>query len=110
MNMDEKKNIPEFVLKKMDDIMRLCHQTKVARIGLFGSALRKDFDPEKSDLDFVVEFFEPDAPGISDRYLTLAESLETIFEKRVDLITARSIRNPVFSAEVYTSLCPLYAA
>ena len=82
----------------------------VARIGLFGSALREDFDPEKSDLDFVVEFLEPDAPGISDRYLTLAESLETIFGKRVDLITARSIRNLVFSAEVNTSLCPLYAA
>lgn len=90
--------------------MRLCHQTNVARIGLFGSALREGFDPEKSDLDFVVEFFEPDAPGISERYLTLAESLETVFGKRVDLITARSIRNPVFSAEVNTSLCPLYAA
>lgn len=108
--MEEKKYIPEFVLKKMDDVMRLCHQTNVARIGLFGSALREDFDPEKSDLDFVVEFFEPDAPGISDRYLTLAESLETIFGKRIDLITARSIKNPVFSAEVTTSLCPLYAA
>ena len=56
MNMEEKKYIPEFVLKKMDDVMRLCHQTNVARIGLFGSALREDFDPEKSDLDFVVEF------------------------------------------------------
>ena len=110
MNMEEKKHTPEFVLIKMDDIMRICHQTNVARIGLFGSALREDFDPEKSDLDFVVEFLEPDAPGISERYLTLAESLETVFGKRVDLITARSIRNPVFSAEVNTSLCPLYAA
>lgn len=108
--MEEKKNIPDLILKKMDDIKRLCHQTKVAKIGLFGSALREDFDPEISDLDFVVEFLEPDAPGISDRYLTLAESLETIFERRVDLITARSIKNPVFFAEVNTSLCPLYAA
>lgn len=110
MIMSLTQNIPAFVLEKMSEIRRICAETNVAKIGLYGSALRADFDPEKSDLDFVVEFHAPDAPGISDRYLTLAESLEKIFGRRVDLVTARSIRNPVFSASMSASLCPLYAA
>lgn len=105
-----KQDIPEFVLEKMDDIERICVETNVAKIGLFGSALREDFDPKKSDLDFVVEFHAPDAPGISDRYFALAEKLEIIFGRPVDLVTARSIKNPVFSASVASSLRPLYAA
>ncbi len=104
------QNIPGFVLDQMDEIRRVCAETNVAKIGLFGSALRRDFDPAKSDLDFVVEFLDPDAPGISDRYFKLAESLESIFGRRVDLVTARSIKNPVFSASVSSSLRPLYAA
>lgn len=94
----------------MDDIERICLETNVAKIGLFGSALREDFDPKKSDLDFIVEFHAPDAPGISNRYFALAEKLESIFERPVDLVTAHSIKNPVFSARVASSLRPLYAA
>lgn len=108
--MNERPNIPSFILEKMDEIKESCAETNVAKIGLFGSVLRADFDPENSDLDFVVEFLDPDAPGISDRYLKLAESLEMIFARRVDLVTARSIKNPVFSASVSATLCPLYAA
>ena len=108
--MNAPQNIPTFILEKMDKIRQVCYEANVAKIGLFGSAMRSDFDPEDSDLDFVVEFHAPDAPGIADRYLTLAESLEKIFGRRVDLVTARSIRNPVFSANVSATLCPLYAA
>jgi predicted nucleotidyltransferase len=108
--MKPQHDIPAFVLEKMDEIERICIETKVSKIGLFGSALRDDFDPEKSDLDFIVEFHAPDAPGISDRYFALAEKLEIIFRRPVDLVTARSIKNPVFSASVASSLRPLYAA
>jgi uncharacterized protein len=108
--MNTTDHIPAVVLEKLDEIKRVCIEANVAKLGLFGSALRADFDPDHSDLDFVVEFHAPDAPGISDRFLTLAESLERIFGRRVDLVTARSIRNPVFSASVSATLCPLYAA
>jgi predicted nucleotidyltransferase len=63
---------------------------------LFGSALREDFNPDKSDLDFLVVFDSPDAPGISDRYFSLAEGLERIFHRPVDLVTKQSIKNRIF--------------
>src|SRR5271165_488940 len=43
-------------------VAALCRQYHVRQLALFGSALLGDFDPEHSDLDFLVEF-EPLAPG-----------------------------------------------
>jgi uncharacterized protein len=58
---------------------------KVSGLEIFGSATREDFDLEKSDLDFLVEFQDPDRPGIADRFMCLAEGLEQIFSRKVDL-------------------------
>ncbi|WP_425432381.1 nucleotidyltransferase family protein [Granulicella pectinivorans] len=33
-----------------------CRQYRVRRFAVFGSAIRDDFDPERSDIDFRVEF------------------------------------------------------
>ncbi len=41
---------------KRRELKALCEQHGVERLALFGSALRDDFDPEKSDLDFSVTF------------------------------------------------------
>ncbi len=35
-----------------------CRRNHVRRLSLFGSSLRADFDPDRSDLDFLVEFEE----------------------------------------------------
>jgi predicted nucleotidyltransferase len=103
-------DIPAFILAKKYEVERICAETRVAKMWVFGSALREDFDPGKSDLDFVVEFDESDAPGISDRYFTLVEHLEKIFQRPVDLVTSRSIKNRVFAESVKSSIRPIYAA
>ncbi len=41
---------------RMHELEALCERHQVERLALFGSALREDFDPESSDLDFSVEF------------------------------------------------------
>lgn len=54
-------------------IADLCRRYRVARLELFGSATRKDFDPECSDYDFLVEFL-PLEPGKNfDTYFGLLE-------------------------------------
>jgi predicted nucleotidyltransferase len=44
-------------------IEALCRTYRVKRPDVFGSAVRADFDPVRSDVDFLVEF-EPD-PGLN---------------------------------------------
>lgn len=60
----------------------------VSRIGLFGSAVRGELTKE-SDLDFLVEF----RPGEKnyDRFFELGELLESLFKRRVDLLTVESV-------------------
>lgn len=76
-----------------------CREFAVEWLDLFGSAAAGDFRDATSDLDFVVQFGGERA-GIADRYLGLAEALETVFERPVDLLTERSIRNPIFRRSI----------
>ena len=50
--------VPPLVTAKQADIAALCRLAGARSLDLFGSAVREDFDPKRSDLDFVVEFIE----------------------------------------------------
>ncbi|MSR60493.1 MAG: hypothetical protein EXS05_23105 [Planctomycetaceae bacterium] len=78
-------------------LVRLCRRYHVRRLDLFGSATRDgQFDESSSDLDFLVEFDPCDAMGPADQDFGLLEALTQLFAREVDLVTARSLRNPYF--------------
>jgi len=91
------------------EIPDLCRRYGVARLELFGSAASGAFDPQRSDLDFLVEF-DAGASGLFDRYFGLKESLEALYGRRVDLVTAGSLRNPYFIEAINKSRQLVYAA
>ena len=98
------------VEQNLDAIRALCREYGVLRLELFGSAATGAFDPERSDLDFLVEF-EPAPPGgYADAFFGLKESLEQLFGRPVDLVAAAAIRNPYFRESVEGAKVPLYAA
>jgi uncharacterized protein len=100
----------EQIEQKREQIVQLCHQFHVRRLALFGSALGDDFDPERSDLDFVVEF-ETLPPGTyANTYFGLITALELLFGRKVDLVEEGSIRNPYFRQEIEARQETLYAA
>jgi len=104
------KALPPFVTQHLHAIDRLCHDLSVRELRVFGSAVTEHFDSTRSDIDFVVEFSDPDAPGIADRYMALAEGLELIFQRPVDLVTRQAMKNPVFRHTVDSTSRSLYAA
>ena len=82
-------------------VAELCRRFQVQRLFLFGSAAGDRFRAEGSDLDFLVEMADRQPTGAyADRYLGLADALEKLFGRRVDLVTAQAIRNPYFRREV----------
>lgn len=91
-------------------IAELCLKHKVRRLELFGSAACGDFDPDRSDLDFLAEFQPLEGPGIADRYFGLLFGLEKLFGRHVDLATINSIRNPYVLKSVNETKVPVYAA
>lgn len=104
------KQLPTFIQSHMDSLNLLCMKHGVRKLCLFGSALTEKFDTSKSDLDFLVEFTDPQSPGIASRFMGLAEDLEALFERRVDLITKSSVRNPLFKEQLASNSQALYAA
>lgn len=91
-------------------LAHLCREHHVRRLEVFGSAARTDFDPESSDLDFLVEF-EPMAPvAYAQAYFSLKEALEALFNRPVDLITPASLSNPYFRASLTATSERVYAA
>jgi predicted nucleotidyltransferase len=98
-----------FVLQdQREEIAAVCSRLGVKRLDVFGSAVRTDFDPAKSDLDFVVQFAGSHGRGYADRYLALAEALEKLFARPVDLLTERSLRNPILQRAIAADRRTLY--
>jgi len=81
-------------------IAELCRTYDVHTLDVFGSATTGVFDPASSDFDFVVSFADEALGTLADRYLDLAEGLEALLGRSVDLLTERSIRNPIFRQAV----------
>jgi uncharacterized protein len=94
----------------MSELGELCRRYGVRRLELFGSATGDKFHPDTSDIDFLVEFHDPEVPGYADRYFGLLESLQGLFGRPVDLVVDRAIRNAFFREAVERTKQLLYAA
>jgi predicted nucleotidyltransferase len=77
----------------------LCHQYKVRRLFVFGSAVSNRFRPD-SDIDLIVDFNHVELRDYADNYFSLKDELEKLFNRKVDLLEAQAIRNPFFKAVV----------
>jgi uncharacterized protein len=96
--------------QKHQELATLCRRYHVARLAVFGSALREDFDPQHSDLDFLVEFQPLPQGTYADTYFGLKEGLEALYQRPVDLVVESAIKNPYFLKSVEQTKHGLYAA
>ena len=88
----------------------LCRRYQVRRLDIFGSAAGGGFDPETSDLDFLVEFHPLRENEYADAYFGLLEDLKTLFQREVDLVVDSAVKNPYFRESIERSRKRLYAA
>jgi len=98
------------VAERHNELSALCRRAGVRRLELFGSGARDDFDPARSDLDFVVEF-EPNAPGSAlQSFFAFRASLEQLFDRPVDLVESGAVRNPYIRETIERDKQLVYAA
>ena len=101
--------MPNVINQQRDAVAALCRRAGAWRLDVFGSAVRADFDPATSDLDFLVEFDELPPTKYANAYFSLKESLESLFGRPVDLVTEASLENPYFRDRVYAERKLIYA-
>ena len=92
-----------------EEVAALCRHAGARRLDVFGSGAREDFDPTSSDLDFLVEFDDLPPAKYANAYFVLKESLETLFDRPVDLVTDVGLENPYFRDRVIAERKLVYA-
>lgn len=101
--------IPQ-VKDKLNEIIMLCKEHQVISFAIFGSAAKESMSDE-SDVDFLVQFSEEiDVLDYADNYFSLLEKLERLIGRKIDLVSKRSLRNPVLIDDIDRSKVDLYAA
>src|SRR5689334_6147617 len=87
--------------ERRSDIAEICRRFHVSRLDVFGSAARgSDFDPARSDVDFLVTYESGATRPTLDEYFEFREQLETLFGRSVDLVMAGAVRNPYVRADI----------
>jgi predicted nucleotidyltransferase len=71
----------------------------IAKMGIFGSVVRDDYNPEKSDIDLLVEF----NGDIGWEFIDLSDELEKLIGKKVDLVSRGGIK-PRYWEQIKTDI------
>jgi uncharacterized protein len=101
--------MPPLIDENLEEIAELCRLHGVRKLEVFGSVLRSDFDPERSDVDVLVEF-EPRVASSFANFLDLKEALERLLRRPVDLVELHTVRNRRLRYYIEHSKSPVYAA
>lgn len=88
-----------------EKIAAFCRARGIQRLSLFGSVLREDFEPARSDVDVLVEFKPGALKGVGFRYMRYEEELSKILGRKVDLC---SRLNPHIQQQVKQEALPIY--
>ncbi len=96
--------------QKRNEVADLCRRSGARRLDVFGSAVRADFDPQHSDLDFLVEFDNVPPAAYAQAFFALKEGLEALFNRPVDLLTQSSLVNPYFQRRIASERQTVYAS
>lgn len=93
--------------RNIDKIRDLCIKYKVASLFVFGSVLTDKFKNE-SDVDLLVDFKDVDLYDYADNYFNLKSSLENLFNRKVDLLELKALKNPYLKSSIDSSKQLIY--
>ena len=94
------------ISSKLPAIGEICARYAVRELALFGSGLGPGFGPD-SDLDFLVEFHPGALVGLV-RLGQLQQELESLLQRKVDLVPKRGLKPPI-RERVLQHTEPVYA-
>ena len=94
---------------QLDTIRSLCERYRVKTLYVFGSVLTPNFDTY-SDIDLLVDFLDQDALQYASNYFQFKFELEKLFNRKIDLLEERALKNPYFIENINQKKQLLYLA
>ena len=96
------------ITQHSDQLAEICRRHHVKRLEVFGSAASDKFNPQTSDIDFLVDYHPFSGSGKADAYFGLLEDLQQLFDRQIDLVVDRAIQNQYFRQSVDASKVAIY--
>lgn len=100
----------QWLESKRRAIGEACRRNGVARLYVFGSAIRDDFRPGESDVDLLVEFAPMESYARVDAYFALLEELRALLGQEIDLVMVGAVKNRYIARDIERTRQMLYAA
>jgi len=93
-------DLKSLIKEKYTAFVDICRSHRVDKIYAFGSSITDYIDPQTSDIDIVVKIDIDDPADRGEALLSLWDNLEILFNRKVDLLTEDSIRNPYLKTNI----------
>ena len=100
--------IKDEIIKKANDFSALCQSHKVKFLYAFGSSTNSNFNYKESDIDLLVEIDDKDPIERGEKLMSLWDRMESFFNRKVDLLTESSIRNPFLRRNIDSTKVLIY--
>lgn len=100
--------IKKLINSNSKEFISLCQEHSVKTIYAFGSSTTSHFNPLRSDIDLLIDIDYTDPIEKGKNLMIIWDKLETLFDKKVDLLTYDSLKNPVFKKNIDTTKVLIY--
>ncbi len=100
--------LQESISRNPKDFQDLCREHNVQSLYAFGSSVNGHFNDSSSDIDLLIEIENNDPIQSGEQLMSIWDKLERFFQKKVDLLTSRSIKNPILKASIESSKVLIY--
>jgi len=96
------------ISKRLEDFKIVCLNHNVKYLYAFGSSITDRFDVKSSDIDLLVEIEDTDPIDRGEKLISLWDTFESFFHRKVDLLTDSSIQNPYLRKSIDSTKVLIY--
>ena len=100
--------LKDAIIGNSSEFTALCKNYDVKSLFAFGSSVNGDFQESSSDIDLLIELSTLDPIQRGENLLNLWDKLEVFFQRKVDLLTTASIKNPILKSSIDSSKILIY--
>jgi predicted nucleotidyltransferase len=100
--------ISQEIQSRINDFLNLCKVHKVKKLYAFGSSITDHYDEQASDIDLLVEIDDNDPLERGEKLISFWDGLEAFFQRKVDLLTNSSIKNPILRNNINRTKVLIY--
>ncbi len=101
-------NLKESIKYKTADFLALCKSHNVKNLYAFGSSITDQFNEDLSDIDLLIEIDNDDPIERGENLMDIWDKFEQFFQRKVDLLTNTSIKNPILRKNIDATKILIY--